>query len=244
MSAFVSSSSYSFILRYSIDKQVITDARRIVGEPEDSSYIPSDPKEFCGRLFHTCYMGTENSTVETRKRAKELAEAIGRYRPLHARSIAAHAKPVSYHIDLNMDTVVTSVCDLFTFVTGARPRFRAHGGTATENLALQNIQVNTACITSDLRGVLTMLFLGPAAYGPFLRVCSASSLDQRQTRRTACVGQCQRRREVGCPYSHSPRNLTPRLTVCAGTSLSMTARQVGGTYIRQFATSNYSISGH
>ena len=62
------------------DKQVIADARRIVGEPEDTSYIPSDPKEFCGRLFHTCYMGTENSTIDTRKRAKDLAEAIGRYR--------------------------------------------------------------------------------------------------------------------------------------------------------------------
>lgn len=47
----------------------------------------------------------------------------------------------SYHIDLDMDTVVTAVRDLFAFVTGARPQFRAHGGTAAENLALQNIQV-------------------------------------------------------------------------------------------------------
>jgi len=30
------------------DAQVIRDARRIVGETEDSSYLPSDPKEFCG----------------------------------------------------------------------------------------------------------------------------------------------------------------------------------------------------
>lgn len=54
----------------------------------------------------------------------------------------------SYHIDLNMDSVVTSLRDLFAFVTGARPRFRAHGGTAAENLALQNIQVKAACVTS------------------------------------------------------------------------------------------------
>lgn len=54
----------------------------------------------------------------------------------------------SYHIDLNMDTVVTSVRDLFVFVTGARPRFRAHGGTAAENLALQNIQVEPIHVAS------------------------------------------------------------------------------------------------
>lgn len=49
----------------------------MTGEPEDSDYVPSDAKEFCGRIFHTCYMGTENSSVETRKRAKDLATAIG-----------------------------------------------------------------------------------------------------------------------------------------------------------------------
>jgi NAD+ synthase (glutamine-hydrolysing) len=60
------------------EEQVICDARRIAGEPESSSYTPSDPREFASRIFHTCYMGTENSSLETRKRAKDLAEAIGR----------------------------------------------------------------------------------------------------------------------------------------------------------------------
>ena len=49
----------------------------MTGEPEDSTYVPEDPREFCSRIFHTCYMGTENSSVETRKRAKDLAVAIG-----------------------------------------------------------------------------------------------------------------------------------------------------------------------
>lgn len=40
-----------------------------------------------------------------------------------------------------MDTVVTAVRNLFGFVTGVRPKFRAHGGSTAENLALQNIQV-------------------------------------------------------------------------------------------------------
>jgi NAD+ synthase (glutamine-hydrolysing) len=49
----------------------------MTGEPEGSEYVPLDPKEFASRIFHTCYMGTENSSPETRKRAKDLAEAIG-----------------------------------------------------------------------------------------------------------------------------------------------------------------------
>ncbi|KAJ8457402.1 hypothetical protein ONZ45_g18326 [Pleurotus djamor] len=122
------------VITMTTDKQVISDARRMVGEPDDSSYIPSEPKEFASRIFHTCYMGTENSSVETRRRAKQLAEAIG-----------------SYHTDLNMDTLVSSVISLFSFVTGAKPRFRAHGGTVAENLALQNIQAR-------LRMVLAYLF--------------------------------------------------------------------------------------
>ena len=67
------------------DEQVIADARRLAGEPADSSYLPTDPREFCNRIFHTCYMGTENSSPETRKRAKDLSSAIG-----------------SYHVDLNI----------------------------------------------------------------------------------------------------------------------------------------------
>ncbi|TDL23905.1 glutamine-dependent NAD synthetase with GAT domain-containing protein [Rickenella mellea] len=105
------------------DKQVIDDARRITGEPEGSTYVPSDPREFSNRIFHTCYMGTENSSADTRRRAKQLGEAIG-----------------SFHTDLNMDTVVNAVRELFAFVTCIKPRFRVHGGSGAENLALQNIQ--------------------------------------------------------------------------------------------------------
>ncbi|KAF5331469.1 hypothetical protein D9758_015504 [Tetrapyrgos nigripes] len=116
------------------DKQVIADARRIIGEPEDSGYIPSDPREFASRIFHTCYMGTENSSADTRNRAKFLSQSIG-----------------SYHVDLNMDSVVSAVVNLFSFVTGVKPQFRVHGGSHAENLALQNIQAR-------LRMVLSYMF--------------------------------------------------------------------------------------
>lgn len=109
------------------NQQVINDARRLVagGNPDKdvSDYIPTDPREFANNIFYTCYMGTENSSNETRKRAKDLAETIG-----------------SYHTDLNMDTVVKAIQSLFSLVTGHIPKFRVHGGSSTENLALQNIQ--------------------------------------------------------------------------------------------------------
>ncbi|KAJ7583253.1 carbon-nitrogen hydrolase [Mycena floridula] len=122
------------------DQLVIADARRIAGFPEDSDYIPSDPRDFASKIFHTSFMGTVNSSTDTRRRAKELSEAIG-----------------SYHVDLNMDTVVTSVINLFALVTKKPaeeprpPRFRAHGGSNAENLALQNIQAR-------LRMVLAYMF--------------------------------------------------------------------------------------
>lgn len=42
-------------------------------------YIPVDAKEFARRIFTTCYMGSENSSKETRSRAHNLSEDIGSY---------------------------------------------------------------------------------------------------------------------------------------------------------------------
>ena len=56
--------------------QVLSDVRTLV---HDAAYVPVDPKELCGRLFVTCYMGTENSSTETRDRASNLAKDIGSY---------------------------------------------------------------------------------------------------------------------------------------------------------------------
>ncbi len=38
-----------------------------------------DPKELANRMFVTCYMGSENSSEDTRSRAKNLAQDIGSY---------------------------------------------------------------------------------------------------------------------------------------------------------------------
>ncbi|KAG0681095.1 Glutamine-dependent NAD(+) synthetase [Kluyveromyces marxianus] len=114
------------------NEQVIKDARKIARMGDD--WIPSSPQELAGKIFHTCFMGTENSSTETRSRAKQLAKDIG-----------------AYHVDLNMDSLVSSVVTLFEVTTGKRPIFKIFGGSQIENLALQNIQAR-------LRMVIAYLF--------------------------------------------------------------------------------------
>ncbi len=105
------------------NQQVIRDARRLVGESEDSAYLPTDPREFANRIFYTCYMATQNSSKATRDRAKQLTDQIG-----------------SYHLNVNIDSVVAALYSLFVGITGKTPKFKVEGGTAEENNALQNIQ--------------------------------------------------------------------------------------------------------
>lgn len=125
------------------NEQVLADARRIVGEPADSSWVPASPQALAERLFVTCYMGTANSSEATRERARSLAAAVG-----------------SCHYAFDIDSAVSAVLHVFQLVTRCTPRFRVHGGSPAENLALQNIQAR-------LRMVFAYLFaqLAPWVHG-------------------------------------------------------------------------------
>ncbi|KAH7840969.1 hypothetical protein Vadar_023985 [Vaccinium darrowii] len=103
------------------DEQVKADAARI-GHYTDGQF-PTDSKEFSKRIFYTVFMGSENSSDATRKRAKVLADDIG-----------------SWHLDVSIDGVVSSLLSLFQTLTGKRPRYKVDGGSNIENLGLQNIQ--------------------------------------------------------------------------------------------------------
>ncbi|KAJ1982391.1 glutamine-dependent NAD(+) synthetase [Dimargaris verticillata] len=116
------------------NQQVLLDARRMCGHAPDSDFVPGSAQELASHLFHTCFMGTTNSSTETRQRAKDLAGAIG-----------------AYHLNIDMDTVVQAVVAVFTHFTGKAPKYEVHGGSTVENLALQNIQAR-------LRMVLAYMF--------------------------------------------------------------------------------------
>lgn len=103
------------------DEQVIADAVRI-GNYKNGQ-IPTDSREFARRIFYTIFMGTENSSEATRSRAKKLSEEIG-----------------SWHLDVNIDSIISALLSLFQTLTGKRPRYKVDGGSNAENLGLQNIQ--------------------------------------------------------------------------------------------------------
>jgi NAD+ synthase (glutamine-hydrolysing) len=96
------------------NEEVIADVKRIAVY---SDKLPETPEEFCNQIFHTVYMGMEKqSSKETRQRAKDLAERIG-----------------SYHTDMNIDDTFHATKNLLTQGTGFEPKFKVHGGSATEN---------------------------------------------------------------------------------------------------------------
>ena len=95
----------------------------------------------------------------------------------------------SYHVDLNMDTAVTAVKGIFSFVTGRTPQFKVHGGSPAENLALQNIQVGPGCDCV----IRSRYDVGTTAYGGRIHVCAIATLGAGQGRQLARAWQRQRR---------------------------------------------------
>lgn len=138
------------------DNQTVrADVRRIVGDPD---YVPTDPQELASRLLHTCYMGTKNSSRATRRRAKQLAKEVG-----------------AYHLDINIDRVVSALVKLFEKTTGRTPQFTLNGGSHAENLALQNIQARSRMvITYFLAQLLPWVRGGQGA----LLVLGTSNVDE------------------------------------------------------------------
>jgi NAD+ synthase (glutamine-hydrolysing) len=140
------------------NEQVLKDARTLTGKT-DTNWVPETPQELANIIFHTCYMGTENSSKETRERAKDLAVAIG-----------------SYHVDLNMDILVSATTKLFQTVTGKTPQFKVHGGSHVENLALQNIQARLRMVLAYLFALLLPWVRGKSSGG--LLVLGSANVDE------------------------------------------------------------------
>ncbi|EGG16403.1 glutamine-dependent NAD(+) synthetase [Cavenderia fasciculata] len=111
------------------NRQVIADAQRIAGAGPD--YIPTNAKEFASRIFYTAYLGTKNSSDETRKRAAEIAADVG-----------------AVHKEVDIEEVTTAFGSMFGQVSKNQPRFKVHGGSNRENLALQNVQARSRMVAS------------------------------------------------------------------------------------------------
>ncbi|KAK7994172.1 aminotransferase class-III [Apiospora arundinis] len=143
--------------------QVIADVKRIA-KYKGENVLPETPQDLCNQIFSTIYMGMATmSSSETRKRAKDLAEAIG-----------------SYHIDLNIDDVYNAQKALIEKATGFDPKFKVHGGSHAENITLQCLQARIRMCTAYEFGQIlpttrnrpgggSLLVLGSANVGESLR---------------------------------------------------------------------------
>ena len=68
----------------------------------------------------TCYMGTKNSSKETRERAAKVSAQTG-----------------AVHFEVNIDELFTSTLNVFKQISPTKePKFEVHGGTALTDLAL------------------------------------------------------------------------------------------------------------
>jgi len=101
------------------NEQLTKDVSKVVGE----GVVVRNAEELCNLVLHTTYMGTSNSSQQTLRRAGTLASNMG-----------------SYHLNANIDSMISSVVGVFTAITNRRPVFQSAGGTSGEDLALQNIQ--------------------------------------------------------------------------------------------------------
>lgn len=137
------------------DNRVLTDMQRICSYSSDE--LPNSPEEIAERILTTVYMGTENSSEETRKWAAALAAEVG-----------------AHHLDVRMDLVVTAMARLFAVITGKTPQFRVHGGTSVENLALQNIQARLRMVLAFMLAQLMPWVRGRPGPGFYLVLGSAN----------------------------------------------------------------------
>jgi NAD+ synthase (glutamine-hydrolysing) len=137
--------------------EVLDDLRKITC---DSSFVPSSHQDIANRIFYTCYMGTSSSGEATKSRAERLAREIG-----------------AYHSYMQIDAAVKAVLWVFgLFVSKGRlPRFDCFGGSAAEDIAIQNVQARLRMIFSYIMAQLLPWVRGTKG---FLLVLGSANVDE------------------------------------------------------------------
>lgn len=159
------------------DPKLVADVRR-VAQLRDEDDLPQDGRSLANRLLHTAYMPCDKmSSVETRERARDIADQVG-----------------AFHVVADISNVVAAVLNAFTTVFGEKktPQFRSKGGSSAENLALQNVQARVRMVIGYLIAQLglwargrqgSLLVLGSANVDECLRGyvtkydCSAADIN-------------------------------------------------------------------
>lgn len=102
--------------------------RKIVNQKD---YIPSSPQEITKKVLFTAYMGTQHSSESTKTRAKKLAEFIN-----------------SNHLEVDIKPIYDAIVETYENSIKHTPKYKVHGGTDSEDTALQNIQSRSRMVMS------------------------------------------------------------------------------------------------
>lgn len=154
-------------------KGVEADLRRVLGQAEGE--LPRDSRALAARIFHTAYLASAHSGEETKTRAARIASQVG-----------------ASHHEVAIGGVTDALQAAILPVVPRAPKFKVHGGSHQENLALQNIQARTRMVLSYFLAQLlpwgagrpgALLVLGSANVDEALRGyltkydCSAADLN-------------------------------------------------------------------
>ncbi|KAG9255412.1 glutamine-dependent NAD(+) synthetase [Emericellopsis atlantica] len=141
------------------EESTLQDLRRVVGIED---YTPPNPEDVVRRLLTTAYMGTSNSSSETRSRAKRLAERLG-----------------AYHLEVEIDDIVAAEENLIgQAFNGFKPKHVVEGGSNAEGLAKQNLQARTRMIVAYSMAQLSTQARSLPRAGTSLLVLASSNVEE------------------------------------------------------------------
>ncbi|EGR27476.1 hypothetical protein IMG5_195230 [Ichthyophthirius multifiliis] len=134
------------------DLDVLETLRKIVG---DENYNPQNSRDICKKLLFTAYMGSRNSSLQTKLLAKQLADEIN-----------------SRHFEISIDKIFQAFEDTIEDVFEKKAQFNQ---SYQEDLALQNIQARSRMVLAFIMGQLAQWKDGRQG---FLLVLGSSNLDE------------------------------------------------------------------
>lgn len=86
------------------------------------TYTPTSAEDLMRSIFYTAYLGSPNSSQDSRQRAQHLSERLG-----------------NSHYEVEIDEIFQAFRNCIKPVFKREPQFQVQGGTLAEDLALQNI---------------------------------------------------------------------------------------------------------
>lgn len=118
------------------DEPAIADLENVLRMSRSDEKFPQTAQDLCFQILHTCFMSTENSSKESKVRARHVAKELG-----------------SYHLEMDIGDAYGSTVNAVGKCFGRVPRYMnrsevGKGGHFAEDVALQNAQARLRMVMS------------------------------------------------------------------------------------------------